>query len=205
MATRPPAEISERAFSFACDVYDYCADLVALRGLPARIGYQLFDAASSVGANRAEAESAYSRKDFRSRNSISLRESRESRFWLRLANAKNLGVAAERQRLLQEANELVAIFRTIVKRLDGSAGSLFGTAFVLPTSDFRLPTSDFLLLLRPIHVSSLPEEHLCRLHHRLGQRRVGMDRQLEVGRVCAHLDREDAFGDQLAGAGADGA
>ena len=32
-----------------------------------------------------------------------------------------------------------------------------------------------------------------------------MDRQLEVGGVGAHLDREHAFGDQLAGAGADDA
>ena len=30
-----------------------------------------------------------------------------------------------------------------------------------------------------------------------------MDRQLEIGGVRAHLDREDAFGDQFAGAGAD--
>ena len=30
-----------------------------------------------------------------------------------------------------------------------------------------------------------------------------MDRELEIGRGRAHLDREHAFGDQLAGAGAD--
>jgi len=117
MESMPPEDLAIRTFKFACDVYDYCADLVPRRGLPCRLAYQLFDAAGSVGANRAEAKSAYSRKDFKAKNSICLRESRESRFWLRLAEAKNLGRRAERQRLLQESTELVAIFTAIVKGL----------------------------------------------------------------------------------------
>ncbi len=56
------------------------------------------------------------------------------------------------------------------------------------------------LLLRLVNVRRLAEEHLGRLHQRLGQRRMRMDRQLEVRRGRAHLDRDHAFGDQLAGA-----
>ena len=49
----------------------------------------------------------------------------------------------------------------------------------------------------------LAEEHFGRLHDRFGQGRMRMNRQLEVGRVRAHLDREHAFRDQFARAGAD--
>jgi hypothetical protein len=58
MSAQPPEELFERCFRFTCDVYDYCEDLVNLRGLPCRLAYQLFDAAGSVGANRAESKSS---------------------------------------------------------------------------------------------------------------------------------------------------
>jgi len=33
--------LSERSFQFACDVYDFCEDLVRLRDLPCRVAYEL--------------------------------------------------------------------------------------------------------------------------------------------------------------------
>jgi hypothetical protein len=60
---RAPEDLSQRCFEFSCNAYDYCEELVRLKGLPARVGYQLWDAASSVGANRAESRSAYSAKE----------------------------------------------------------------------------------------------------------------------------------------------
>jgi len=77
----------------------------------------LFDAAGSVGANRTEARSAYSDKDFAAKNAICLRESRESLFWLRVANAKSLGNAERRKTLMKEANELVSIDVVVVRNL----------------------------------------------------------------------------------------
>ena len=117
MAMIPPEDLCERTFRFVCDIYDYCGDLVRFGGLPRRIAYQLFDAAGSVGSNREEAKAAYSRKDFTAKNSISLRECREAKFWLRLAAAKSLGNAQRRTRLLAEVDQLVAIFTTTVKQL----------------------------------------------------------------------------------------
>jgi four helix bundle protein len=117
MPANPPEDLSERPFRFASDVYDYCEDLVRLRGLPCRVAYQLFDAASSVGANRAEAKSSYSDREFLSKNTICLKESREARFWLRLADLKALGDARKRRRLLQESNELVSIYVATVRSL----------------------------------------------------------------------------------------
>ncbi|HEV8211921.1 MAG TPA: four helix bundle protein [Vicinamibacterales bacterium] len=117
MSTPSPEDLFERSFRFTCDVYDYCEDLVRLRGLPCRLAYQLFDAAGSVGANRAESKSSYSDKEFASKNAICLKESREARFWLRVADAKALGNSDRRKRLLQESNELVSIYAVIVRKL----------------------------------------------------------------------------------------
>jgi len=119
MSTKPPADLFERSFQFASQVYDYCEDLVKLRGLPCRLAYQLFDAAGSVGANRAESKSSYSDKEFAAKNAICLKECREARFWLRLAGTKNLGNETIRKRLLQESNELVSIYVVIVRKLKG--------------------------------------------------------------------------------------
>jgi len=46
-----------------------------------------------------------------------LKEARESRMWLRLIEAEKLARLEDVQPLLNEANELVAIFTTSVKRL----------------------------------------------------------------------------------------
>ena len=117
MPTSQPEDLFERSFRFTCDVYDYCEDLVGLRGLPCRLAYQLFDAAGSVGANRVESKSAYSDKEFAAKNVICLKECREARFWLRVADAKRLGSEGRRKYLLQESNELVSIYVVIVRKL----------------------------------------------------------------------------------------
>src|SRR5262245_6732734 len=117
MSLKPPEDLSDRCFKFTCDVYDYCEDLLRLGGLPRRLAFQLWDAASSVGANRAESKSSYSAKEFAAKNAICLKESRESRFWLRVADAKRLGNPARRTYLLGESNELIAIYVTTVRKL----------------------------------------------------------------------------------------
>jgi four helix bundle protein len=117
MPTTAPEDLSQRSFQFASDIYDYCEALVRLRGLPCRIAYQLFDAAGSIGANRSEAKSSYSDPEFLAKNTICLKEAREAHFWLRLTDVKSLGDPRRRTCLLQEANELVAIYVTIVRRL----------------------------------------------------------------------------------------
>jgi four helix bundle protein len=110
-------DLCDRTFQFACDVFDFCDGLSRVPGLPRRLTYQLFDAAGSVGANREEAKAAYSRLEFAAKNSISLKECREARFWLRLAEAKSLGDATLRARLLRESDQLVAILTATVKTL----------------------------------------------------------------------------------------
>jgi hypothetical protein len=46
-----------------------------------------------------------------------LRESRESKYWLRVAHAKSLGKKDLREWLLQESDEFVAMLTVSVRRL----------------------------------------------------------------------------------------
>jgi four helix bundle protein len=89
----------------------------------------LLDAGTSVGANAEEAKAAYSRRDFASKNSIVLREARESRYWLRLIAAQNLAPADLLGPLLDESNELIAIYTATVKRARSPLLSLFLFSF----------------------------------------------------------------------------
>jgi four helix bundle protein len=117
MAERLPEDFRERAFRFTCKLFDFCEDLARTPGPSRQIANQLFDAGSSIGANLEESKAAYSRRDLASKSSIALKESRESKYWLRVAQAKSLGKKDVREWLLQEADEFVAMLTVSVRRL----------------------------------------------------------------------------------------
>ena len=76
-------------------------------------------AATSVGANLEEADAGQSRADFTSKCNISLKEARETHYWLRVLRATGkLPVDAEP--LLVECNEIIAILTTIVRKASSS-------------------------------------------------------------------------------------
>jgi four helix bundle protein len=117
MTDHLPEDIRERAFKFTCKLFDFCEDLARNPGPTRRLANQLFDAGSSIGANLEESKAAYSRRDVAAKNAISLRESRESKYWLRVATAKSLGQKEPREWLLQESDEFVAMLTVSVRRL----------------------------------------------------------------------------------------
>jgi four helix bundle protein len=111
----------ERAFRFALRLFDYCEELARLPGPRRRIANQLFDAGTSIGANLAESRSAHSRKELAAKTAISLKESHETKYWLRIADAKALGDKREREWLLGETDEFCAMLTVSVKRLQCSS------------------------------------------------------------------------------------
>ena len=114
MPNDPPWDIRERTFRFACDVVTFCRKLSQDPSCR-HVANQLLDAGTSVGANAAEAKSAYSRREFALKNSIALKEARESMFWLRLILECGLARDAEADRLLKEAGELTGILTATVR------------------------------------------------------------------------------------------
>lgn len=106
---------------------DYGARVIKLvEALPStlisrRIGDQLLRSATSAGANYEEARGAESRSDFVHKLQLSLKELRESHYWLRLL-AKVGTLRAERLAdLLDEATQLRAILSKAVATTKGKA------------------------------------------------------------------------------------
>jgi four helix bundle protein len=109
------SDVYKRAFQFACRVLKMEQALSKKRVNRNTIN-QLVDAATSVGSNLEEAKGAHSRADFHAKVRISLKEARESHYWLRLLSASGIVRASRLAPLLQEANEIVAILTTIAKK-----------------------------------------------------------------------------------------
>ena len=75
------------------------------------------DAGTSVGANLEEAQGGQSKPDFISKNSISLKEARETNYWLRLILATNKFEEKINQgieELVIESDEIAKIIASII-------------------------------------------------------------------------------------------
>jgi four helix bundle protein len=108
-------DIRERAFQFACRVIRLYRALIRRRGNRFAAD-QLVRAGTGIGSNLEEAEAAQSKPDFISKNRIALKEARETHYWLRIVAGTEMLPAARVQPLVTEANEIVAILTTIVKK-----------------------------------------------------------------------------------------
>ena len=109
-------DLPGRTFEFAKRVVRLCAVMEGKRGVSKVLVSQLLRAATSMGANVEEGQAGQSRADFVSKISIACKEARESHYWLRLLAATDAGMEEEMRAIIGEANELVAILTTIVKR-----------------------------------------------------------------------------------------
>jgi four helix bundle protein len=140
MSSAKPRDLCERTFLFACDIVRFCRELAKEPGAPRQIASQLLDAGTSIGANTEEARGAYSRREFASKNSIVLKECRETRFWLKVILATGLSSSETVSPLLAEANELVGIFTATIRRsrLPLAASRLLVFLFVVLVLTFSL-------------------------------------------------------------------
>ena len=105
-------ELERRTKQFALRIIAFFATLPKGR-IGDVLGYQLLKAGTSVGANYREANRGESRNDFIHKIAIVEKEASESRYWLELCDEANLGDGEQRNWLLQEAGELLAIFTSI--------------------------------------------------------------------------------------------
>ena len=106
-------DLLERTFWFGI----HC--LKFLRKLPndpesRLIRYQLGKSSTSLGANYEESQAGSSKADFKNKVKISLRETRESNYWLRVIKALDEKENEELDQLLAESLELKNIFGAIV-------------------------------------------------------------------------------------------
>jgi four helix bundle protein len=90
------------------------------------LGKQYLRAATSIGANVEEAQSAESRPDFVHKYGIAQKEARESLYWLRLLAESGIIPSQRLRPLLKETEELFAVITGIIvsakRRTKGEQG-----------------------------------------------------------------------------------
>ncbi len=111
-------DIRERSFKFAVRIIKFVQKLPR-NYVSQKIGGQLLDAATSVGANVEEATGGFSRKDFTYKMGVAFKEAKESNYWLRLIKVSEITQGDELDFLLKESEELKKILASIVKTSRG--------------------------------------------------------------------------------------
>ena len=76
---------------------------------------QLVRSGTSIGANYSEASEANSKKDFINKIAIAKKETKETKYWLRLIAYSLSGFKTEARKLWKEAQELNLIFAAIIR------------------------------------------------------------------------------------------
>lgn len=83
---------------------------------------QLLRSGTSIGANNAEATSAISKADFKSKSYIALKEARESLYWIDLLHRNNYLDDKQYQSIYNDCEELVKVLTHRCKKIDESNG-----------------------------------------------------------------------------------
>lgn len=76
---------------------------------------QVLRSGTSIGANAEEAAGGLSRKDFLAKLGVSYRETRETRYWLRLLRDTDYISIEQAQSMLNDAEEILRIITAIQK------------------------------------------------------------------------------------------
>ena len=111
----PKKDIQERTLKFSIRIVNLCKFLRENGGTGYDLSKQLIRCRTSIGANVEEAQNAESKADFIHKMSISLKEARETNYWLKILIATEKKLEQRLIPLLNESNELISIVHTIIK------------------------------------------------------------------------------------------
>lgn len=110
--------VREKSYAFALRIVHACRHL-SDKKKEYVLSRQLLRAGTSIGANIEEALQAQSRKDFIAKLSISLKESYETDYWIRLLSDSALFTAKESLSLRSDLREIQRLLTTILKTSKG--------------------------------------------------------------------------------------
>lgn len=111
----PDNNLQSRTKLFSVAIVKYVQSLPQTY-IAREIGRQLLRSGMSVGSNTRAAYRARSKKEFVAKLGVVIEEADESAFWLELIIESEISNYKETNQLHKEANELVSIFISIVKK-----------------------------------------------------------------------------------------
>jgi len=111
----PNYDLEERTAKFGESILEF-SKKIPQNTITIPLTSQLIRAGTSVGANYCEADDACSKKDFINKIYLCKKESRESKYWLRMIAKAVEFLKDEADRHLKEARELNLIFAAIINK-----------------------------------------------------------------------------------------
>lgn len=111
--------IQDKSYTFALNIVRVTQELI-INKKEYILSKQLLKSGTSIGANIEEAIGAQSKKDFYSKLTISYKEARETRFWVRLLSDSNILAQKDQTNLLNDVEELLRIIGSIQKTIRNS-------------------------------------------------------------------------------------
>jgi four helix bundle protein len=105
-------DINKRLFIFSERILDI-VDLLHEKSVSNILCNQLVKSGTSIGANMEEADGAITKRDFINKVTISRKEAKETKYWLRLISGKYVG-KNELKDDIQEITELIKILSAII-------------------------------------------------------------------------------------------
>lgn len=115
MITKNKYNLGERTEKFAESIIKL-AEKITKTVITAPIISQLVRSGTSIGVNYCEADEAQSKKDSIHKISLCKKETRETRYWLKMITISVQDFLKEVELLQNEAKELNLIFASIVRR-----------------------------------------------------------------------------------------
>ncbi|MBN2668301.1 MAG: four helix bundle protein [Bacteroidales bacterium] len=106
--------IQEKSFQFSLDIIKLYKYLKEVKEFD--IARQVLRSGTSIGANIEEALGAQSKRDFLSKKNISLKEARETYYWLRLLKQSDM-LPNQFHYLLDDNFSIINILSSIVKTI----------------------------------------------------------------------------------------
>jgi four helix bundle protein len=110
-----PNAILDKSFAFAIRIIKLHKWLHKKHIDIAPLAKQVLRSGTSIGANAEEADAAFTKKEFASKLGISLKEAKETRYWLRLLHATEYIDEAMFTSLHTDTNELIRLLIAILK------------------------------------------------------------------------------------------
>ena len=106
--------VENKSFAFAVRIINLCKYLQAEKKEYV-LSKQILRCGTSIGANVAEAQHAQSKADFAAKLNIALKETGETKYWLRLLNATDYCSDQEFKSIFSDCVELEKLLVSIVK------------------------------------------------------------------------------------------
>ena len=108
--------VQDKSFAFAIRIVNLCK-ILRYERREYTLSKQLLRSGTSIGANIAEAQNAQSRADFASKLNIALKESSETKYWIRLLHATDYLHEKEFDSIFDDAVQIEKILVASIKAI----------------------------------------------------------------------------------------